>query len=65
MSCGGGMMRASFQPPAHLVDPDHAGAVAVPVSMLKQPGRAENNFNARSWINHSRRQSQKRLDALE
>ena len=47
------------------VDPDHAGALKVRVSVLRTLGRAEKNFNARNWINYSRRQSEQRLAALE
>ena len=46
-------------------DPDHAGALEVRVSVLRTLGRAEKNFNARNWINYSRRQSEARLAARE
>ena len=42
-------------------DPDHQGALAVRVSVLKKLGRAEKNFNARNWINYSRRLSEAKL----
>ena len=47
------------------VEPDHAGALKVRISVLRTLGRAEKNFNARNWINYSRRQSEQRLAALE
>lgn len=43
------------------VDPDHAGALEVRVSLLRQLGKREKNFNARSWIAYARRQSEQRL----
>ena len=46
-------------------DPDHAGALKVRISVLRKLGRAEKNFNARNWINYSRRSSEERLAALE
>ena len=46
-------------------DPDHPGALKVRVSVLKELGRREKNFNGRNWINYSRRVSEKRLAALE
>lgn len=42
-------------------DPNHVGALQVRVSVLKKLGRAEKNFNARNWINYSRRLSEERL----
>ena len=47
------------------VDPDHSGALQVRISVLKELGKREKNFNGRNWINYSRRQSEKRLAALD
>ncbi len=46
-------------------DPDHPGALRVRISVLKELGRREKNFNGRNWINYSRRQSEERLAALD
>ena len=46
-------------------DPDHPGALSVRISVLKELGRREKNFNGRNWINYSRRLSEKRLAAIE
>ena len=46
-------------------DPDHSGALRVRISVLKELGKREKNFNGRNWINYSRRQSEKRLAANE
>ena len=45
-------------------DPDHPGALSVRISVLKELGRREKNFNGRNWINYSRRLSEKRLAAI-
>ena len=47
------------------VGPDHPGALRVRISVLKELGKREKNFNGRNWINYSRRQSEKRLAALD
>ena len=47
------------------VDPDHPGALQVRIAVLKQLGKKEPNFNARSWIGYSMRQSEKRLKAVD
>ena len=47
------------------VGPDHPGALRVRISVLKELGKREKNFNGRNWINYSRRQSEKRLAANE
>jgi alkyl sulfatase BDS1-like metallo-beta-lactamase superfamily hydrolase len=47
------------------VDPDHAAALRVRVSVLGQIGKRESNFNARSWIGYAKRQSEKRLESVE
>ena len=46
-------------------DPDHAAALALKIQVLRQLGRTQTNFNARSWINYERRQSEKRLASGE
>ena len=46
-------------------NPDHPGALRVRISVLKELGRREKNFNGRNWINYSRRLSEKRLAAIE
>ena len=45
-------------------NPDHPGALRVRISVLKELGRREKNFNGRNWINYSRRLSEKRLAAI-
>ena len=46
------------------VDPDDPAALTVHVSVLKQLEKQQTNFNARSWIGYTKRNSQKRLQQL-